>query len=79
MKRNIRIDSGETDGSLAKDWQDYVQEPSRSAHLPVPQLVTLKSPYRFVITPILNYVLQLERSNPDRQVSTGITGSGRFP
>jgi hypothetical protein len=37
--------------------------------LAVPRLVVLKSPYRFVIRPILDYVLDLEKRNPDRQIA----------
>jgi len=29
----------------------------------------LPSPYRFVISPILDYILELERSNPERQIA----------
>jgi hypothetical protein len=29
----------------------------------------LQSPYRFVINPILDYILELERKNPDRQLA----------
>ena len=34
-----------------------------------PRLAVLKSPYRFVIRPILDYVLHLEKSNPGRQIA----------
>jgi ABC-type amino acid transport system permease subunit len=34
-----------------------------------PKLVILPSPYRFVITPIVDYVLDLARKNPSRQVA----------
>ena len=33
-----------------------------------PRLVELPSPYRFVLTPILDYILALERTNPERQI-----------
>jgi hypothetical protein len=29
----------------------------------------LPSPYRFVLTPILDYILELERTNPGRQIA----------
>jgi hypothetical protein len=32
-------------------------------------LVKLKSPFRFVIRPIVDYVLELEKTYPDRQVA----------
>jgi hypothetical protein len=31
--------------------------------------VVLKSPYRFVIRPILDYALELEKNNPGRQIA----------
>jgi hypothetical protein len=37
--------------------------------LPVPELIVLKSPYRLVLAPIINYVLEAERSHPDQQVA----------
>ena len=56
-------------GHLAQRWGAYVEEPARNAGLPVPPLVVLQSPYRYVITPILDYVLELERKRPDRQIA----------
>src|SRR5581483_3140704 len=55
---------------LRDHWNDYVGRPAAAAGLPVPELVALKSPYRFVITPIVKYVLQLARNNPQRRVVT---------
>ena len=46
-----------------------MEEPARRAGLAVPRLVVIKSPYRFVIRPILDYVLDLEKSNPGRQIA----------
>ena len=34
-----------------------------------PQLITLPSPYRLILAPILNYVLQIERENPNCQIA----------
>jgi hypothetical protein len=65
----VHIDSEEGDGKLATKWADYVEVPAREAGLPIPELVVLKSPYRYVITPILDYVLELERIHTDRQLA----------
>ena len=43
--------------------------PTRQAGLATPELVVLKSPYRYVITPLRDYVLDLEQRHPDRQVA----------
>ena len=50
-------------------WPDYVEKPAKQAGLKPPELVILHSPYRYVVTPIYEYVLELERNNPDRQVA----------
>ncbi len=65
----LHIDCGEETENLRRKWPSLVKAPTQEAGLPTPQLVVLKSPYRFVITPILDYVLDLERRNPDRQVA----------
>jgi amino acid transporter len=54
---------------LHKKWASLVQAPTKKAGLPPPPLVLLKSPYRFVLGPIVEYVLDLERENPDRLVA----------
>lgn len=54
---------------LKQIWGEYVEEPARSAGLKAPTLVILRSPYRLVVTPIYEYVLELERRHPDREVA----------
>jgi amino acid transporter len=65
----LHIDWEEDDGSFCQAWERYIEGPVKQAGRPVPQLVELPSPYRFVLTPILEYILELERSNPDRQIA----------
>ena len=65
----LHIDSGEGTNDFRKNWSRFVEEPTKKAGLPTPKLVILKSPYRYVITPILDYVLDLEQKNPDRQIA----------
>jgi amino acid transporter len=65
----LHVDDGEQSDTLASQWGALVDEPARQAGLAVPRLTVLKSPYRFVIRPILDYVLELERSNPQRQIA----------
>ncbi len=56
-------------GNFRQRWARFVAEPAKRAGLVAPHLVVLKSPYRFVISPIVDYVLELERNNPDRQIA----------
>ena len=65
----VHVDADEAPGSLAHVWRACVEEPARQAGLPKPELVVLQSPYRFVLTPILDYVLELERQHADRQIA----------
>jgi hypothetical protein len=34
-----------------------------------PELVAIPSNYRFIINPLMDYILELERNNPSRQVA----------
>lgn len=65
----VYVASGEEETNLFQMWRSRVEEPVRRAGLTVPELVTLSSPYRFVLAPILNYILELERRHADRQIA----------
>jgi hypothetical protein len=65
----LHVDCGEGSRRLRENWSRFVEEPARKAELPAPKLVVVESPYRFVITPILEYVLLLEAQHPDREIA----------
>ena len=65
----VHVDSSEAPNRLPKDWPRLVEEPARRAGLPVPRLEVIQSPYRFVIAPLLQFVLDVERRNPGRLVA----------
>ncbi len=65
----VHVDSGEGKDDFASRWHELVEIPAREAGMPVPELVILKSNYRFVIRPIVAYAVELEKANPDRQVA----------
>jgi hypothetical protein len=54
---------------LVESWPRLVEEPARAAGLPAPELVSLRSPFRNVITPIVDYILDLSAKNPDRDIT----------
>jgi amino acid transporter len=60
---------GSTESDLTGRWPEYVEAPARAAHLPRPQLVTIASPYRHVFNPLLDYILEMKRAHPDRQIA----------
>jgi hypothetical protein len=69
----LHIDSGAEPNTLRKAWPELVEEPARKAGRIPPRLVIIKSPYRVVVGPILSYVRQVERSNPDRQIAVVVS------
>jgi amino acid transporter len=72
LSRNIHIlhiEEEHTDRNFSNEWRINVQPSLDRAQLPEPTLVILKSPYRKVIAPILNYIWQLEGNNPEDSVA----------
>ena len=65
----VHIDCGEEDCALDDVWQRNAVTPAKAAGLPVPQLITLKSPYRFVLLPLVDYALKMERAHPGRTIA----------
>ena len=67
--QGVHVDAEEVRHDVEAMWQRNVAGPVAAANLPVPKLVFLPSPYRFVLTPLLNYVLQLEQEHPECQIA----------
>jgi amino acid transporter len=65
----VHVAADEEDQPIREQWASCIEQPAREHGFAEPKLVVLSSPYRFVITPILNYILDLERKNPDRQIA----------
>jgi amino acid transporter len=67
--RVLHVECGEETESLCRNWSRLVEAPAKEANLPVPELVLLTSPFRFVVKPIVEYALNLERENPETHVA----------
>jgi amino acid transporter len=68
--RAVHITVGdEAESAFCKDWGKLAVAPARNAGLTPPELVVLDSPYRLVLTPILEYVLKVEKENPRRMIA----------
>jgi len=65
----VHIESGECTEYLEKQWCGFVERPVQQLGMKAPKLEVIQSPYRFVVTPIVEYVLKLEEQNPDRQIA----------
>jgi amino acid transporter len=54
---------------LSSTWEQFVELPAIHAGYPPPQLVVLRSPYRLVLRPIVDYILELEHKQPSRHIA----------
>jgi amino acid transporter len=64
----IHVDSDDAD-ALGVVWEAMVLGPVREAKMAEPELVTVKSSYRTILSPLMDYVLQLEDENPGRKIA----------
>jgi amino acid transporter len=65
---HVHSDDDDDEG-LAGIWEYHVMGPIKEKGLQMPELVTIPSSYRFIITPLMDYILQLEEKNPGRKVA----------
>jgi amino acid transporter len=67
--RAVHVDCGEGALIFREEWCRFVEEPTREAGVATPQLVVLPSRYRYILSPIVDYVLEVERTCPNQQVA----------
>jgi len=65
----VHVATEEDTSELQEKWSRVVDAPAKKAGIKAPMLVTLTSPYRLVITPIVEYVLKTERASPGRNIA----------
>jgi amino acid transporter len=64
----VHVEPGDHSEFLHMDWELYVDRPFRAAGVEPPKLMSLPSPYRFVVVPIVQFVLELSAKHPDRRI-----------
>jgi amino acid transporter len=65
----VHVHSEDEFHGIDKDWEDKILAPIRESGLPDPELVTIPSSFRFVVSPLMDYILRLEAENPGRKVA----------
>ena len=65
----VHIHSADEEGNLDRIWDEHVMAPIKQEGLQEPELVIIPSNYRFVINPLMDYILELEQKNPGRKVA----------
>jgi amino acid transporter len=57
---------------LEDEWTKYVAEPCRSAGVRAPKLVVIPSPYRRLYGPLMDFICDLDKNLPGRQIASVI-------
>jgi amino acid transporter len=65
----VHVHSEDDPDELADCWDEMVLDPLKEKGMQEPELVRIASSYRFIIAPLMEYILTLERDNPDRKVA----------
>ncbi len=65
----IHVHSEDEHLGIEADWDDKILAPIREQGFPDPELITISSSFRFVISPLMDCILQLEDEHPGRKVA----------
>jgi hypothetical protein len=65
----VHVDAEECRDEVDAMWQRNVVAPIAKTGRVVPTLVFVTSPYRFVLMPLVEHILQVEHDHPDRQIA----------
>ena len=65
----VHVHSEDESHGIDQDWDDKILGPLRKVGMAEPELVTIPSKFRFIISPLMDYILHLETQNPGRKVA----------
>jgi amino acid transporter len=64
----VNVETSEHCDLLEMEWEHYVEKPFRAIGKEPPKLQILPSPYRFIVIPIVQFILDLSNKHPDRRI-----------
>jgi hypothetical protein len=64
----LHVEPAEHTELLRADWERYVEQPFRAAGKEPPELKVLPSPYRFIIVPLVQFIVALSKKHPNRRI-----------
>jgi amino acid transporter len=67
--RVVNVEGADGEHGLVDVWEENVLKPIRTKGLPEPELISLHSSFRLVISPLMDYILEIESQNPDRKIT----------
>ncbi len=65
----VHVHSEDEPNKLEECWEEMVLGPIKKEGMQEPELVTIPSSFRFIIAPLMDYILKLEQDNPDRKIA----------
>jgi amino acid transporter len=65
----VHVHSDDEPEGLEEVWKDKILAPLKHENLHEPELITIPSTYRFIVNPLMDYILELEEKNPGRKVA----------
>jgi amino acid transporter len=66
--RCLHVQVADEPDEICKDWDKFVADPLKTAGKCVPKLEILQSPYRYVLQPMVEYILKAEKESEVRKV-----------
>jgi amino acid transporter len=66
--RCVHIQSGEEPDQISKVWDSLVVEPLQASGKHIPKLVVLKSPFRYILQPLVEYILAVCPANAEQRL-----------
>lgn len=66
--RCVHVVAAEGSDPFCDAWQADVADPLRAAGKCIPKLITLKSPFRYILQPVVDYILAVERETEVKKI-----------
>jgi len=66
---HVHSDDAEADAGLESVWENLIRKPIVEKGMTMPELVTIPSTYRFIVSPLMDYIIKLEAQFPERKVA----------
>ncbi len=66
--RCVHVQVGDEPDDICRTWDEYVTAPLKAEGRTVPQLKVIKSPYRTILQPILDYIHEVERETDHQKI-----------
>ena len=65
----LHIETDEKTDDLRQHWEEWAKRPAETGDLHAPELIVLKSPFRYVVTPLYDYILLQKDHYPGRKIA----------